>query len=74
MCGGCSANTNLHVGPGGTGLVALSQRWEVPVQQGWDMNAPTYSCWEQLVVRSPVGADPLPAFGQGENLDPLLCK
>ena len=24
------------------------------------------------MVQSPVGADPLPAFGQGENLDPLL--
>ena len=74
MCGGCPANTDLHVGPGGTGLVALSQRGEVPVWQGWDMDVPTHSCWGQLVVRSPVGADPLPAFGQGENLDPLLCK
>ena len=74
MCGGCPANTDLHAGPGGTGLVALSQRGEVPVRQGWDMDAPTHSCWGQLVVLSLVGADTLPAFGQGENLDPLLCE
>ena len=74
MYGGCPANTDLHVGPGGTGLVALSQRREVPVRQGWDMDVPTHSCWGQLVVRSPVGADPLPAFRHGENLDSLLCK
>ena len=74
MCGGCPANTNFHDGPGGAGLSAFSQRGEVPVRQGWDMDAPTHSCWGRLVVRSPVGADPLPAFGQGENLDPLLCE
>ena len=74
MHGSCPANTDLHVGPGGTGLVALSQRGEVPVWQGWDMDASTHSCWEQLVVQSQVGADPLLAFMQGENLDPLLCE
>ena len=74
MCGGCPANTDLHVGPDGTGLVALSQRGEVPVWQGWDMDTPTHSCWRQLVVQSLVGADPLPAFRQGKNLDLLLYE
>ena len=48
MYGRCPANTNLHDGPGGTGLVAFSQRGEVPVWQGWDMDVPTHSCWGLL--------------------------
>ena len=50
MCGGCPANTDFHDGPGGTGLLAFSQRGEVPVQQGWDVDVPTHSRWGQLVV------------------------
>ena len=32
------------------------------------MDMPTHSCWVRLVVRSLVGANPLPTLGWSENL------
>ena len=45
------------------GFNDTEHNYDIHDKERWGMDAPTHSCWAQLAVRSPVGANPLPTLG-----------